>query len=88
MSRVKTAVLAHFTLDERVIPLRIETEGGARLKIDRVRDTRPAASLKAGACGIRYICDCTAYNDGEEIPVGGLSLFRDDDGWFLEGQDD
>jgi hypothetical protein len=84
MSKVKTAVLAHFTLDERVIPLRIETEDGTRLKIDRVRDTRPAASLKAGATGVRYICDCTAYNDGEEVQVGGLRLFRDEDGWFLE----
>ncbi|MDR1705153.1 MAG: hypothetical protein LBS19_10800 [Clostridiales bacterium] len=84
MGKVKTAVLAHFTLDEQVIPLRLETEDGARLKIDRVRDARPAASLKAGASGVRYICDCTAYNDGEEVPVDGLRLFRDDDGWFLE----
>lgn len=84
MSKIKTSVLAHFTFDKRVLPLKIKTEDGVTLKVDRILDMRPAASLKAGGSGIRYICDCTTYNDGDEVPVSRFRLFRDNDEWYAE----
>ena len=70
-------VIAHHTLDERIIPLRFRAEDGPSMLIDRVLDMRQAASLKAGGQGMRYTCE-----------VGGkqLYLFHDRQEWFIEAQ--
>lgn len=58
----------------KVIPLSFKLENKI-IKIDKVIDVRPAASLKHGGQGTRYTCktdNITYY------------LFYDDDKWFIE----
>lgn len=40
--------------DGRLLPLSFVWEDGNRYEIDKIIDTRPAASLKAGGAGLRY----------------------------------
>ena len=58
----------------KVIPLSFKFENKT-IKVDKVIDIRPAASLKHGGQGIRYTCkthNITYY------------LFYEDDKWFIE----
>lgn len=58
----------------KVVPLSFKFENKI-IKIDKVIDVRPAASLKHGGQGTRYTCktdNITYY------------LFYDDDKWFIE----
>jgi hypothetical protein len=87
VGRVDVSVIAWFTPEKRVMPLKLLTGKGERIKIDKVLDIRPAASLIAGGCGTRYICRCTAMIEDQEIPVSQLYLFRDDDTWYCEVDD-
>jgi len=68
-------VRADHDFDGRVRPLMLRTQDGPPMRIDRVLDVRPAASLKAGGQGIRYTCRV-----GEQI----IQLFFDDPFWFIE----
>ena len=49
-------VRADHLLNGHVRPLMFRTEDGPAIRIDQIVDVRPAASLKAGGAGIRYIC--------------------------------
>jgi hypothetical protein len=40
--------------DGHLVPLSFTWEDGSRYEIDRITDSRPAASLKAGGSGMRY----------------------------------
>lgn len=40
----------------KIPPLELQWEDGREFEIDKVLGVRPAASLKAGGCGIRYTC--------------------------------
>ena len=73
--KVYVEVIATFKDDGRLIPLAIVWEDGRRFAVDRVTDIRPAASLKAGGCGIRYTCDVCGK------PV---CLYFEEDRWFME----
>lgn len=56
MSRkVFVDVTARFE-DGKIFPLVLQWEDGREFEIDKVLDMRPAASLKAGGCGMRYTC--------------------------------
>lgn len=73
--KVYVEVTATFKEDGRLIPLAIVWEDGRRFAVDRVADIRPAASLKAGGCGVRYtcvVCGKPAY------------LYFEEDRWFME----
>jgi len=65
--------------DGRLVPLSFVWEDGTHYKIDKVLDTRLAASLKAGGAGLRYT-----------VRVGGHEtyLFLEEDKagakWFME----
>lgn len=75
--KIYVEVIAAFKEDGRIIPLSIVWEDGRRFAIDRVTDIRPAASLKAGGCGIRYTClvrEHTAY------------LYLEENRWFMESR--
>ena len=48
---------------------------GRKINIDRVTDSRPAASLKHGGQGMRYTCRTGSKN---------YYLFCDEGKWFLE----
>lgn len=82
MNRLSASVIAYFTSDRKVLPIKILTEDGFKFKVDRITDVRPAASLKAGVSGMRYICACTL--DDENLSFNEVHLYRDDDAWFVE----
>ncbi len=67
-------VKAIFDTEGNIIPFSVFVEDEWR-EIDRIRDIRPAASLKSGGAGIRYTCDITGVRS---------YLFLDDTKWFLE----
>lgn len=52
--KVYVDVLAVWRVDGTILPRVVRWEDGTRYKVDKVLDVRPAASLKAGGCGIRY----------------------------------
>lgn len=67
-------VLARFDTDGKIIPFMLKMDD-EKYEIDRIKDIRPAASLKSGGAGIRYTCSimgATAY------------LFLEESKWFIE----
>lgn len=68
-------VNAVFHADGRIDPKAIIWEDGRKFEIDKILDIRRAASLKAGGCGIRYIC----MAHGKQV-----TLFLEEDRWFIE----
>jgi hypothetical protein len=52
--KVYVAVNEDRDIDGTVLPRSFVWEDGERYEVDRVLDIRPAASLKAGGCGLRY----------------------------------
>ncbi|MCR6546024.1 hypothetical protein [Dehalobacterium formicoaceticum] len=77
--KVYVDVTARFDKEGGLVPQSVIWEDGRRFEIDRVLDVRPAASLKAGGCGMRYTC-CIW---GRET-----FLFLEEDRWFVEGKKD
>ncbi len=75
--KVYVDVTARFDKGGSVVPENIIWEDGRRFEIDRVVDVRPAASLKAGGCGMRYTCRIC----GKET-----FLFLEGNRWFVEGK--
>jgi len=76
MSRkIYVQVQARFDTEGLLTPESIIWEDGRHFQIDRVLDVRPAASLKAGGCGIRYTCRIL----GRE-----KYLFLEENRWFIE----
>ena len=49
-------VIADFSADGRMKPLKIVWENGRTYEVDRILRTDRGASLKAGGAGIRYVC--------------------------------
>lgn len=75
-SKVYVKVTADFMPDKTILPRLLEWEDGRVFAIDRVKDIRPAASLKAGGCGLRYLC-----------VIGGRETFlflENGTAWFVE----
>lgn len=67
--KVYVKVQVEFSADGKMIPMCIIWEDGQRFEIDRVKDCRRAASLRAGGAGIRYtvmICGGEHYLFYEE----------------------
>ncbi|WRS28975.1 hypothetical protein U6B65_14860 (plasmid) [Oscillospiraceae bacterium MB08-C2-2] len=76
-SKVFVDVTASFDINGNILPLAIQWEDGREFEIDRILDVRPAASLKAGGCGIRYTC---------RISGKQRFLFLEENRWFVEGK--
>lgn len=79
MSKIYVDVLAKFSKEGELLPQSITWEDGRRFEIDRIKDVRRAASLKAGGVGLRYTCkicglDKYLYYEGNNM-------------WFVEGID-
>ena len=70
-------VTVKFDSDGNMTPLSLVWEDGMIYMIDRVKDVRRAASLKAGGMGIRYT-----------VMVQGKMkyLFYEDPKWFVEAK--
>ena len=77
LNRVKRYVSVEAVTDENgsTIPRAVIWDDGRRFAVDRILDTRRAASLKVGGAGMRYtvrIGDAVTY------------LFFEDPRWFVE----
>ncbi len=78
MKKIFVEVVVKHEKDGKKIPLCIIWENGKKYIIDKVIDSREAASLKAGGRGIRYKCRI----HGKET-----FLWQEDDGrWFVEAK--
>lgn len=73
--KVFVKVRGDFDMNGQFTPLLFRTEEGPVVRIDRILDVRPAASLRSGGKGIRYLC---------RVEDARVYLFRDEDKWFLE----
>lgn len=73
--RVYLTVLAEHQADGAVFPRALYWIDGRKFEIDRIRDAKPRAAMKAGGHGIRYT-----------VMIGGQErhLFREGDRWFVE----
>ena len=74
--KVYVDVIAEFTKDGILRPKSFTWLDGTVYEIQRVKDIRRAASLRAGGAGIRYTCmvngkDCHLY-------------YEDNNMWFME----
>ena len=76
--KIYVDVNVEFQKDGTLIPRYIIWDGGKVYEIQKVTDVRRAASLVAGATGIRY----TIYIDGYESHL----YFGDNRRWFVEGK--
>ena len=75
-SKVYVDVIAEFTKDGRLLPKSFIWKDGHIYEIQKVKDIRRAASLKAGGVGIRYTC----IVDGLESHL----YYEDNNLWFME----
>ncbi len=76
--KIYVDVNVEFQKDGTLIPKSIIGDDGKVYEIQKVTDVRRAASLVAGATGIRY----TIYIDGYESHL----YFGDNRRWFVEGK--
>lgn len=67
-------VTAKFDSTGRIVPISF-IWAERKIKVDRVTDARPAASLKHGGKGMRYTCRTGSKS---------YYLFCDEGKWFLE----
>lgn len=74
--KVFVEVDATFNTEGKLTPKSIKWENGRIYPIDKVLDTRKAASTKVGGVGIRYIC---------RIQNKETYLFYEEPKWFVEG---
>ena len=72
-------MIVKYLEDGTIMPLAIHWNEGELYEIDRVIDTRPCASLKAGGAGIRYTC----MIQGHEKYV-----WLEENKWFVEAKGD
>ncbi|NTV89202.1 MAG: hypothetical protein HGA22_02390 [Clostridiales bacterium] len=78
MRKVFVEVNCAWTKDGQIIPRQIIWEDGQSFEIDKVLETKRAASLKAGGQGLRYTCR-----------IGGNQTYlflEDNSKWFVEGK--
>ena len=67
-------VYAKLDTEGNIKPLAIKIDDD-KYEVDRIKDIRPAASLKSGGAGIRYTCSVE----------GRLTyLFLEETRWFIE----
>jgi len=77
LSKIYVDVVAKFSKEGQLIPQSITWEDGRSFLIDRIRDIRRAASLKAGGVGMRYTC--VIANQEKYL------YYEDNNLWFVEG---
>lgn len=75
--KVFVEVIAKFDIAGNIRPLSIKWKDGVIYEISKIKDIRPASSLKAGGVGIRYTC---VINNKETY------IFLEDTKWFVESK--
>lgn len=78
MIKIYVDVIAEFSKEGNLRPREIVWDDGRHFTIDRIKDTRRAASLKAGGVGMRYTCMIL----GQEKYI----YYEDNNLWFVEGR--
>ena len=75
--KVYVEVTARFNTEGRITPLSLVWEDGTLFEIDKVLDSRRAASLKAGGIGLRY-----------SVQIGKRQsyLYYKEPRWFVEAK--
>lgn len=76
--KVYVNVMVEFTKDGKVIPRSFIWKDGQTYEIQRIKDVRRAASLKAGGVGVRYTC----IINGRESHL----FYEENNLWFLESK--
>lgn len=77
--KIYVGVTVYYDIAGNITPLSIHWEDGRVFEIDRVLDSRRAASLKAGGMGIRY----TVRIQGQERYLF-YELGQPPERWFVE----
>jgi len=72
-------MIVKYLEDGTIMPLAIHWNEGELYEIDRVIDTRPCASLKAGGAGIRYTCMIQGHQK---------YIWLEENKWFVEAKGD
>ena len=75
-TKIYVDVTAIFSKDGILTPKSFVWEDGSVYEIQRIKDVRRAASLKAGGVGQRYTC----VVDGREVYL----FYEDNNMWFME----
>lgn len=75
-NKVYVDVTAEFSKDGELVPKSFRWEDGQVYEIERIKDIRRAASLKAGGVGMRY----TYVIGGQEKHL----FYEDNNMWFME----
>ena len=75
-NKVYVDVTAEFSKEGDLVPKSFRWEDGQVYEIERVKDVRRAASLKAGGVGMRYTCVIV----GQEKHL----FYEDNNMWFME----
>ena len=75
-AKVYVDVRATFSKEGRLTPTSIIWKDGTEYEIQRVKEVRRAASLKAGGAGLRYTCIIS----GRESHL----YYEDNNMWFVE----
>ena len=75
-TKIYVDVTAEFSKDGILTPKSFVWEDGSVYEIQRIKDVRRAASLKAGGVGQRYTC----VVDGREVYL----FYEDNNMWFME----
>ena len=75
-NKVYVDVTAEFSKDGNLVPKSFRWEDGQVYEIERIKDVRRAASLKAGGVGMRYTC----VIGGQEKHL----FYEDNNMWFME----
>ena len=78
--KVYVDVNAKFSKDGKLIPLSLTWTDGSEYKIDRIKDVRRAANIRAGGVGWRYTCVIC----GRESHL----YYEDSNKWFVERRSD
>ena len=76
VNKVYVDVTAEFSKDGELVPKSFRWEDGQVYEIERIKDIRRAASLKAGGVGMRYTC----VIGGQEKHL----FYEDNNMWFME----
>ena len=77
--KVYVEVNVNHMADGRILPRSIVWEDGQRYIVNNIVDIRPAASLKAGGCGLRY-----TIKVGKREAYMFLEESRGISRWFME----
>lgn len=76
--KIYVDVTVQFSKEGQMVPISFIWKDGRKYEIQRIKDVRRAASLKAGGVGMRYTC----MIEGKESYL----YYEDNNMWFVEAK--